>query len=103
NLPACLCLAAAVFALCRALAVRAAVAHLTALACVTNQVVWRQLTDNENDVAVAAYFAASLAYTHRYAARLRAPDLALAAISLGLLAGVKFYAVGYAMLVAVTL
>lgn len=71
--------------------------HLAALAVVANYVVTRQLLDNENDVAVASLFVTSLAYTCRYARNRRDADLCLAAVSLGLLAGVKYYALGYAL------
>jgi hypothetical protein len=70
--------------------------NLGALAVVSNFVVIKQLADAENDLAVAALFLASLGYAFRYAAAGRRADLALWAAGLGLLAGVKFYALGYA-------
>ncbi len=69
--------------------------NLGALAVVTNSVVSNQLVDAENDVAVAAMFLAGLTYGLRYASEGRLGDLLLGAVSLGLLGGVKFYALGY--------
>lgn len=71
-------------------------ANLAGLAAASNFIVYRQVTDTGNDVAVAAAFLATLGYAVRYAAARRAADLGFAAVAVGLLAGVKFYALGYA-------
>jgi hypothetical protein len=73
-------------------------ANLGAMALVANLVVGRQLVNQENDVAVAACFFAALGYIFRCAESSDVSDGWLAAICLGLLAGVKFYALGYAAL-----
>jgi hypothetical protein len=77
-------------------------AHLVGLTCVCNFVVLRQLADNENDIAVAACFFAATSYAMRYSTGHSAAVLALGAISLGLLAGIKYYALGYVGLVLVS-
>ena len=63
----------------------------------------RQLTDSENDLAVVGLFLTALAYSLRHARRGRRSDLAFASVTLGLLAGVKYYALGYAVVAAATL
>lgn len=70
--------------------------HPMALAVASNFVVMKQLTDAENDVAVAGLFLVTLAYGFRASASGAGADLWLGAMSLGLLAGIKFYALGYA-------
>lgn len=72
------------------------VTHLASIAVVSNLVVLNELVDAKNDIAVAALFTASLLFGVRYARDKRAGTLILGATSLGLLAGVKFFALGYA-------
>jgi hypothetical protein len=72
--------------------------HLAGFALVCNFVIFKQLVDTQNDVAVAACFFATLYYALRHSEEKRSGVLALGAISLGLLAGVKYYALGYAAL-----
>jgi hypothetical protein len=96
NLPAAVLLACASVELGRLLGLTVSFRHLAGLAVVTNFVLLKQLIDTENDVAVAALFAAGLAYAMRHAERGRTADLVLGVACLGLLAGVKYYAVGYA-------
>lgn len=78
-------------------------AWMGGLAVVANGIVSWQLLDSENDVAVAALFVASLAYGFRYARSGQGGDLALGAMGVGLLAGVKYYALGYGVVAGVTL
>ncbi len=99
NFPASLLLAAAGLAFGSAIGLSRPLAHLGALLMVCNTVVLKQLVDVENDVAVAACFFAALVYVVRYLQSPNRGDLVLGAISAGLLAGVKFYALGYAVLV----
>jgi hypothetical protein len=96
NLPVAVLLACASVELGRQLGLSASFRHLAGLAVVTNFVVFKQLVDTENDVAVAALFLACLAYALRYADRHRTADLIFGVACLGLLAGVKYYALGYA-------
>jgi hypothetical protein len=125
NLPATVLLACAAVEVGKNLGLSSALAHATGFAVVSNYVVMNQLLDASNDVAVAALFLACLAYGLR--ACLPSPsgpgasftlpspsgrgaggegssrfDLLLFAVCLGLLAGVKFYALGYAALAGTT-
>ncbi len=97
NLPACLLLGLVTLDLARILGIRSPLDHLVALAVTATQIFYRQLVDNENDVAVAALWFACFLYGLRYLQRYRRADLALAAIAFGLLAGIKYYALGYAV------
>lgn len=100
NLPATVLLACASVELGRQLGLSEFFRHVAGLSVVTNFVVFKQLIDTENDVAVAALFLACLAYTLRYTARGSAADLFFGVISLGLLSGVKYYALGYVVVLA---
>ena len=99
NLPATILLAASCVAVCSSLGLSNLCAHLTSVAVVATFTVQKQLTDSRNDVAVAALFLATLLYGLRYIQRGNRFDLALGAVTLGLLAGVKYYALGYALAV----
>lgn len=85
---------------CRLAGASIALGNLGALVIVSNYVVLKQLTILGNDVAVAAAFIAALAYALRYSCSGRGADLALGVVCLGLLSGVKFYALGYAAVIA---
>jgi hypothetical protein len=71
-------------------------AQLAAAAAVANFVVFDQLTNAGNDVAVTALFLATLAYGTRFAGSGRGADMVLCGVTLGLLAGIKYFALGYA-------
>ncbi len=58
-----------------------------------------QMLDAQNDLAVVATFLACLYYGVRFARCGQCPDLVLSATALGILVGVKYYAVGYGVLV----
>jgi len=73
-------------------------AHLCSFALTANFIVLDQLTNNQNDVAVAACFFAAAFYIVRFIHCTGTRNVFLAGISLGLLAGVKYYASGYAVL-----
>jgi hypothetical protein len=96
NVPAVLVLALASRELALLLGLGRLPASVCAAAVTGNRVVLTQLIDVENDVAVAALAVAAVAYGLRYARASRRADLLLAGMALGLLAGVKYYAVGYA-------
>jgi hypothetical protein len=96
NLLAAAVLLLAALELAMQLGLSAGFARLTAIAAVANFVVLRQLVDAGNDVAVAALFLAAAAYGARYSELRRRGDLVLCGVSLGLLAGTKFYSLGYA-------
>jgi hypothetical protein len=103
NLPPVVLLAVGMAELSRQAGLPRGWCNIAALAVLANFVVVRQLTDAENDVAVAALFLTCLAYGLRHARRGRLSDLVLGSTCLGLLAGVKYYALGYAALAAATL
>jgi hypothetical protein len=73
-------------------------AHAAGFAAVCNFVVLKQLVDTENDVAVAAAFFAVLSYAFRIGEGPSGRLAFFAAVALGLLVGVKYYALGYAAL-----
>ena len=99
NVPSIILLVVGTIVLGRQLGLRPASCHLAGFAAAGNGIVLRQLCDNENDVAVAGLFLASLAYAYRYARGCGRGDLLWGAVCAGILAGVKYYALAY---VAVT-
>lgn len=103
NLPAVVLLAAATVELAGLLNVSRPLCHLAGMAVVATEVTWRQAISAENDIAVAALFFATLVYGLRFAQRRRKADLWLAGISVGLLTGVKYPAMGYAAAAGVSL
>lgn len=103
NLPASILLAVACLEVAGSLGISRLMAHLFALVSVSHVVLLRQLVDNENDVAVAAMFMATLAYAFRWTATESTGDLVLAALAVGLLAGIKYYALGYAAIAGGTM
>ncbi len=96
NLPSVLLAAAATLELGRLFGLSRTLRHLAALAVVSTNPMLRQLVCAENDITVAAMFLAASSYAIRFARVGRMADLLLGAGSLGLLAGVKYYALGYA-------
>ncbi|MCI0637897.1 MAG: hypothetical protein L0Y72_11710 [Gemmataceae bacterium] len=130
NLPAAVLLATQAVQLGLTLGLSRGLAHLAAFAVVSNFVVLNQLTNAENDVAAAALFLACLHCGFRFASSPtrahkeevqsrsreeagnslstplpdgRGSDLLYFAISLGLLAGVKYYALGYAAVAGIAI
>ncbi len=105
NTPATLLLAFGALELAAAIGVTGFLRHAAAFAVVANCVVMNQLADTENDVAVAALLVAAANYGLRHARSGRPVDLVLFSASLGLLCGIKYYALGYASVVwcAITL
>lgn len=69
--------------------------QLCTIAVVASAVFLKEIRTTENDIAVLGFFVAALAYGIRYVRSDRLGDLLLAAACLGLLAGVKYYALGY--------
>ncbi len=101
NLPVAALLLAATIGLAREVGASPLFAKLAGLAVCLNLVFIGQLVSFENDLAVAALTTAALYTGLRYARRGGVGDMAGWATSLGLLAGVKFYALGYAAVVGV--
>ncbi|GIW96028.1 MAG: hypothetical protein KatS3mg110_4069 [Pirellulaceae bacterium] len=96
NVPAIALLGLASWNFMRMLGIRPGICHLAAAVILATRVTWRQAVSAENDVAVAALFFAGLVYGFRFATNGRHADLLLAAMTFGLLCGVKYYALGYA-------
>ncbi|MEP3480170.1 MAG: hypothetical protein ABJZ55_13040 [Fuerstiella sp.] len=71
--------------------------HLVALGSISVSVTLRQTVDASNDLMVPAFFFASVAYAVRYYRSSRSGDLILFGVTLGLLAGLKFFATGYGL------
>ncbi|VTR92479.1 Uncharacterized protein OS=Oscillatoria nigro-viridis PCC 7112 GN=Osc7112_2999 PE=4 SV=1 [Gemmata massiliana] len=103
NLPAAILLACASVELGSQFGLSGSWRNLAALAIVSNYVILNQLNNLENDVAVAALFLACLANGLQYADCRRPAALILAVVCLGLLAGVKYYALGYAAVAVATI
>ncbi len=99
NVPACLLLALGTLELGGNLSICSPFEHLLALTVTATQVFYKQLIDNENDIAVAALFFACTTYGLRYIRHRTLANLILAAVTFGLLAGIKYYAVGYAVVI----
>jgi hypothetical protein len=99
NIPATILLALGARELGALLGLAPGLRNLAAVAIVSNVVVVYHLTNAENDVAVAGLFLACACYGLRFARHGRAADLVLGALSLGLLCGIKYYALGYAAVV----
>lgn len=96
NVPSLLILAFGALELGRAVGLDRFLAHLVALAVISHSVASNQFVEASNDLAVAGFFLACLAYGFRYARDGRRPDLALFAATIGLTGGVKYFALGYA-------
>lgn len=75
-------------------------ANLAAFAAICVQPTLYELDNAANDMAVAAYWTAAICYLLRHLRTRRAPDLYLFGVAVGALAGVKYYAVGYATALA---
>ena len=103
NLPAVGLLGFASISLGRSLGLSHGLSYLTAAAIVSNAVVFRQLLDAKNDIAVAGLFVACLSYGLRAARSDRFADLVWGGLSIGLLGGVKYNAIGYAGLALATI
>ena len=96
NVPIIIVWATAVIEFSRQLGCRGWWPHLTSIACLLVHVSIRQTVDASNDLMVVAFFTSSLAYAIRYHRSSSRPDLMLFGISIGMLASVKYFAVGYA-------
>lgn len=103
NLPAIVLLGLSAVGLAEQLGLRSGLRHLCGLAVLVHYAIPNQAVTAGNDVAAAALFLTALDYQLRYLGSAGSADLLLAAISLGLLAGVKYYALGYALLAGVSL
>jgi len=64
-------------------------------------IVIEQISSAENDVAAAGLFMTGLAYGVRWVKNQSSADLLLAATTLGILAGIKYYALFYAIMASI--
>lgn len=103
NIPAIVLLALGTVELLTRLGASRPWCHVCGWAALTTYPVLDQALTAGNDVAVAGLLLAALSYTLRYIQNKRNPDLVLAAVSLGLLMGVKYYALGYAAIAGASL
>jgi len=103
NLPAVFLLAAAAIELGTTFGLSRPLAHLVGFAVIATTPVLRQLMDSENDVAVVGLFLASLLYTIRFYLTCRCEYLVATGVTIGILSGVKYYALGYVMIAVVVL
>jgi hypothetical protein len=101
NVPSVVLLVVCSFHLIRLFRVSRILAHVATLALVSNYVVSHQLLDNKNDVSVVGLAIAGLFYGMRYSTTGRALDLMLTSLSVGLLSGIKYYALAYSAIVLV--
>lgn len=103
NVPAVILLAFGVYELARQVGLTRLYSNLVVVSILSNFAVLYQATDAENDMMVAGLFlTCSLYLVKRIKSRCKA-DLLLFAASLGLLSGVKYYALGYAFLALISL
>jgi hypothetical protein len=113
NVPVVILLVASLLAIAEMFCLTSAAKVFLVLSCISCETVFRQLVSAENDLAVGALFISGLAFIlkscfdgNRRAGKQSSPHSwfhanpypLLIAMSIGLLAGIKYYAVGYALL-----
>ncbi len=76
--------------------------HFVAVASIAVYTTVHETDDASNDLMVVAFFVAGLTYALRYRNSQAAADRLLVGLSLGVLAGTKFFATGYALLLGLT-
>ncbi|GIW97445.1 MAG: hypothetical protein KatS3mg111_0778 [Pirellulaceae bacterium] len=103
NLPIVVVWIAAAVELGRQMGLRRWWPHLAAVGCLAVYTTVHETDDASNDLMVAAMFLAAVAYLLRYWQSESAADRALFGITLGLLAGTKFLAVQYGLVVGALL
>ena len=101
NVPVMIVWATGLLELLRLLDVTGWLRHGAAIACLAVHTTVHETDNASNDLMVAAFFIAAVVYALRYVRSSAASDLALFGASLGLLAGTKYFAIGYALLAAV--
>jgi hypothetical protein len=99
NLPAMALWVVATLSTARSLGMSTAGSHLTAIAVVAVHTSFHETDDASNDLLLAAAFMSSIAYLLCDLRNPRPTVRLLGGLSLGLLAGVKYFSVGYVVLV----
>ncbi len=102
NVPALIIWATALFQLGRQFGLRRWWPHLTTFLTMLMLTVDQQYNNMSNDLPVAAFFVAGASYSLRYVKTLEPASLWLAGLCIGLLAGVKYFALGYASVLIAT-
>lgn len=98
NLPVMVVWVAATIELSRQLGMSGWWPHLAAAACIAVHATIHEIDDASNDLMVPAFFLASLHYAIRFRQSQMTSNLVLFGVCLGVLAGTKFFATGYALL-----
>lgn len=98
NVPFVVLLAAACVAVGKELGLRSAWAHLAAGGALAVHTLLHETDDASNDIAVAALFLAAVYFGLKLRRSEKRLDVLLCGAALGLLAGVKYFALGYAAL-----
>jgi hypothetical protein len=102
NIPSVVLLAMATVELMKALNCGQSSTQVSGILVLFSYPVFRQLLDSENDVAVAGLWMSSIVYAFRYLRSPRLGYLIWVSMSLGLLLGTKYYALGYGGLAGAT-
>lgn len=97
NLPIVVLWGAALYEICRQLRLRGSWPHVVTLASLVVHTLWHESDDASNDLPVAAYFLGGCCYALRYLETEHRRDLWLCGVCAGLLAGIKYFALGYAV------
>ena len=99
NLPVMVLWVASTLSVARSLGMSNAGSHLTAIAVVLVHTSFHETDDASNDLLLVAAFTAAVAYLLRNLRQPRKAEVVLGGLSLGLLAGVKYFSVGYVALI----
>jgi|GEM_PF-3774854 len=95
NLPSMVVLVLGLFLSVRQLGFSPASAFGLTVMAISNGVMFRQVCDQENDLAVAGFFVSCVFFGTRFFLSGDGADLVIAGVAFGLLGGVKYYALGY--------
>ncbi len=100
NVPVVIIWALATIELARALGLSGWWPHLMAVCCLSVQTTVRQTVDASNDLLVVAMFTGGMVYVLRYAQSRHGTHAFLFGVCLGILGSVKYFAIGYAVVLA---
>ena len=102
NVPFVLMWAIGTYRLCRELRLPIAWSHLFSMAAMLTFTTLDELDDSQNDIAIAALFVSGAAFGFQFLRRPSGAALAMLCLCTGALPGVKYNALGYAVLVVVS-
>ena len=103
NVPIVILLTVSMYELSRQLGLKNCWPLLATVASLLLHTLWHESDDASNDLPVAAYFMAGCCYAIHYLTNRRWEKLVLCGLCIGLLAGVKYFALGYATVLIVGL